>query len=80
MREGAAESASDWPELYSHRHAGVILSVLSCWMPEALAAGFLRTHRVRGCVGGERGGGGNAGHTGCVGVVGWGLGGRGFVC
>lgn len=57
VREGAAESASDWPELYSHRHAGVILSVLSCWMPEALAAGFLRSHRVRGCGGGMEFGG-----------------------
>jgi hypothetical protein len=43
--ESAAESAA-WALFYSHRDAAVCLMVLSCWLPEALAAGFLRSHLV----------------------------------
>jgi hypothetical protein len=45
LGEGAAESAA-WAQFYSHPHASVCLMVLSSWLPEALAAGFLRSHLV----------------------------------
>lgn len=44
---GAAADAAVWAQLYSHRHAAQCFMVLSCWMPEALAGGFLRQHMVR---------------------------------
>lgn len=47
MHEGGAESAA-WAELYAHEHAASMLMILACWMPEPLAAGFLRTHWVSG--------------------------------
>ena len=45
---GGEGPAAGWAAFYSHPHAWLVLLVLSCWMPESLAAGFLRTHEVRG--------------------------------
>jgi hypothetical protein len=45
VQQTAAESAA-WAELYSSQHAAAVLLVLACWMPEPLAAGFIRSHQV----------------------------------
>lgn len=54
VQQTAAESAA-WAELYSRQHAAAVLLVLACWMPEPLAAGFLRSHKVRRGVTQRRG-------------------------
>jgi len=58
----AGDSAADdvpWGRVYAHQHARACLMVLSCWMPDALAAGFMRLHLVSSSRGGGRGGGGS---------------------